>query len=178
MTTMGMISQAPAAATSVSRLTQRHSFEIPSELEKELHQAHVNLQSLLTPPYNISHSTANTPQLPQALLYAILTSSTAGASTYLHHLTALTTITGDGYTPFVAVLLRLVNECYPKLLDQPRSHVLWLLRQLITFNAADIESLCVTLLRQVWPLLCSLCMLIRKEPMNVVLDMASDSVQR
>jgi len=153
MSTMGMTSQAPAAAMSVSKLMQRHSFESPTELEKELQQAHFSLQSLLTPPYNVSHSTANTPQLPHALLYAILTSSTSAASSYLHHLTALTTITGDGYTPFVAVLLRLVNECYPKLLDQPRSQLLWLLRQLITFNAADIESLCVTLLRQVWLLL-------------------------
>lgn len=134
---------------SVSKLTQRLSFESPTEIEKELQQAHSSLQSLLSPPYNLSHSTANTPQLPQALLYAILTSPTTAASPYLHHLTALTTITGDGYTPFVAVLLRLVNECYPKLLDHPRSQVLWLLRQLITYNAADIDILCATLLRQV-----------------------------
>ncbi|KAG0573724.1 hypothetical protein KC19_VG203900 [Ceratodon purpureus] len=149
MSTMGMTSQAPAAAMSVSKLMQRHAFESPTEVEKELQQAHASLQSLLTPPYNVSHSTANTPQLPQALLYAILTSPMSAASAYLHHLTALTTITGDGYTPFVAVILRLVNDCYPKLLDQPRTQVLWLLRQLITYNAADIDNLGITLLRQV-----------------------------
>ena len=152
MSTMGMTSQAPAAAMSVSKLMQRHAFESPTEVEKELQQAHASLQSLLTPPYNVSHSTANTPQLPQALLYAILTSPMSAASAYLHHLTALTTITGDGYTPFVAVILRLVNDCYPKLLDQPRTQVLWLLRQLITYNAADIDNLGITLLRQVCPI--------------------------
>ena len=146
---MGMTSQAPAAAMSVSKLMQRHSFESPTDLEKELQQAHASLQTLLTPPYNVSHWTANTSQLPQALLYAILTSPASAASSYLHHLTALTTITGDGYTPFVAVILRLVNDCYPKLLEQPRNQVLWLLRQLITYNAADIDNLGITLLRQV-----------------------------
>lgn len=144
-----MTSQAPAAAMSVSKLVQRHSFESPTELEKELQQAHASLQPLLTPPLNVSHSTANTPQLPQALLYAMLTTPAASAANYLHHLTAVTTITGDGYSGFVGVMSRVVNDCYPKLLEQARNQVLWLLRQLISYNAADIDNLCTTLLRQV-----------------------------
>jgi integrator complex subunit 3 len=149
MSAMGMTSQAPAAAMSVSKLVQRHSFESPTELEKELQQAHASLQPLLTPPLNVSHSMANTPQLPQALLYAMLTSPASGAATYLHHLTAVTTITGDGYSGFVGVMSRVVNDCYPKLLEQARNQVLWLLRQLISYNAADIDNLCTALLRQI-----------------------------
>lgn len=144
-----MASQNPAATMSVPKLMQRHEFESPLDFEKELQQSFSSLQTLLTPPLNLSHSSANNPQLPHALLYAILVNPVS-ASSYLNQLTALTSVTGDGYNPFVTLLLRLVNECYPKLLDQPRSQVLWLLRQLITFNAADIDNLCVTLLRQVY----------------------------
>lgn len=146
---MGMASQNPAAAMPASKLMQRHEYESPLDFEKELQQSFSSLQTLLTPPLNLSHSSANNPQLPHALLYAILTNPVSTASSYLNQLTALTSVTGDGYNPFVTLLLRLVNECYPKLLDQPRSQVLWLLRQLIIFNAADIDNLCVTLLRQV-----------------------------
>lgn len=137
-----MTSQAPLAMA-LSKLMQRGPYESTVDLEKELQQSFSGLQTL-------SHSSANTPQLPQALLYAILTSPTvAAASSYLHQLTAITAVTGDGYAPFVSLLLRLVNEYYSKLLDQPRNHVLWLVRQLISFNATDIDSLCLSLLRQV-----------------------------
>jgi len=134
----------------MSKLMHRSAYETIEELERELQQSYTSLQTLLTSPYHLSHSSAPTPQLLQALLYAILTSENPNSSSsYLTHLKAVTASTSDGYATFVSLLSRLVNECYPKLLEQPCSQILWLLRQLIDLNAVDAENLCSFLLRQV-----------------------------
>ncbi|CAM6048862.1 unnamed protein product [Sphagnum compactum] len=134
----------------MSKLMHRSAYETIEELERELQQSYTSLQTLLTSPYHLSHSSAPTPQLLQALLYAILTSENPNSSSsYLTHLKAVTASTSDGYATFVSLLRRLVNECYPKLLEQPCSQILWLLRQLIDLNAVDVEHLCSSLLRQV-----------------------------
>jgi len=134
----------------MSKLMHRSAYETIEELERELQQSYTSLQTLLTSPYHLSHSSAPTPQLLQALLYAILTSENPNSSSsYLTHLKAVTASTSDGYATFVSLLSRLVNECYPKLLEQPCSQILWLLRQLIDLNAVDVENLCSFLLRQV-----------------------------
>lgn len=130
-----------------SKLMQRGSFEAVDELENSLLQSFTSLQSTLTSPYQLSagHSPAQSVQLSQALLYAILIQPASALS----YITQLTAVINDGYASFVATIIRLVNESYPKLLDQPRNQILWLLRQLISFSAADVDNLCICLLRQV-----------------------------
>ncbi|CAK9268434.1 unnamed protein product [Sphagnum jensenii] len=134
----------------MSKLMHRSAYETIEELERELQQSYTSFQTVLTSSYHLSHSPATTPQHLQAILYAILTSpNLSSSSSYLTRLTAVTASTSDGYTPFVCLLVRLVNEFYPKLLEWPRSQILWLLRQLIELDAGDVESLCLSLLRQV-----------------------------
>jgi integrator complex subunit 3 len=134
----------------MSKLMHRSAYETIEELERELQQSYTSFQTVLTSSYHLSHSPATTPQLLQAILYAILTSpNPSSSSSYLTRLTAVTASTSDGYAPFVDLLYRLVNEFYPKLLEWPRSQILWLLRQLIKLDAVDVEPLCLSLLRQV-----------------------------
>ncbi|CAM6043108.1 unnamed protein product [Sphagnum compactum] len=139
-----------STSMAMSKLMHRSAYETIEELERELQQSYTSFQTVLTSSYHLSHSPATTPQLLQAILYAILTSPNLSSSaSYLTRLTAVTASTSDGYAPFVSLLRRLVNEFYPKLLEWPRSQILWLLRQLIELDAVDVEPLCLLLLRQV-----------------------------
>ncbi|KAL3684874.1 hypothetical protein R1sor_002896 [Riccia sorocarpa] len=128
------------------RLINRGANEAPDELEEQLVRSYLVFQEQLTPPYHLNTlSPAQHAQLTQALLFGILQNPSAAPS----HVTHLTAVTTDGYASFVAVLLRMVNESYTKLLEQSRTQMLWLLRQLINLSASDVDNLCLSLLRQV-----------------------------
>ncbi|CAM6116565.1 unnamed protein product [Calypogeia fissa] len=128
------------------KFMHRGPFEAANELEETLVRSYVSLHSQLTPPYHLSTLTgAQHAHLTQALLCGILLSPSAAPS----HVTHLTAVTTDGYASFVSILLRLVNESYPKLMEQTRAQILWLLKQLISLTAADVDTLCLSLLRQV-----------------------------
>ncbi|KAL2653043.1 hypothetical protein R1flu_021171 [Riccia fluitans] len=132
-------------ATSL-RLMNRGANEAPDELEEQLVRSYVVFQGQLTPAYHLNTlSPAQHAQLTQALLFGILHNPSAAPS----HVTHLTAVTTDGYASFVAILLRMVNESYIKLLEQSRTQMLWLLRQLINLSASDVDNLCLSLLRQV-----------------------------
>eukprot|EP00250_Pteridium_aquilinum_P010622 c19520_g5_i1 orf=3-779(-) len=136
----------PHKTDNESKLLRRGPFDTKEELESSLHDAYTSLQSQLTLSSQLhSHSDSDLKQLNRALIYGVLTRPQAQQSLITH----LAAVTRDGYACFVSILLRLVNELYPKLLDQPRRHLLWLVRQLISLSASDVDALCLSLLRRI-----------------------------
>ncbi|KAH7278133.1 hypothetical protein KP509_38G025700 [Ceratopteris richardii] len=100
----------------------------------------------LKPPFQLhSRTPADLVKLNQALVYGILTQQQS-QQLYVMHLAATTR---DGYAGFTTILIRLVQESYLKLLDQPRHHLLWLVKELIGFAAAEVDTLCLSLLRRI-----------------------------
>ncbi|KAI5056128.1 hypothetical protein GOP47_0029649 [Adiantum capillus-veneris] len=129
-----------------SILLRKGPFDAKDELESNLFESFKNLQMQLKPPYQLhSHSEAGLVQLNQALLYGILTQPQS-QQLYIMHLLA---VTRDGYAGFVSIISRLVQESYLKLLDQPRQQLFWLVRQLISLTAAEVDTLCICLLRRI-----------------------------
>lgn len=134
----------PHEAVEESKLIQRGPYDAKDEFEFSLFQSFTNLQSQLIPPYKLlSQSAADLVHLNQALVYGVLTQPRMQQSLITH----LAAVTSDGYACFVSILLRLVNECYPKLLEQSRTQLLWLVRQLISLSASEVDGLCLCLLR-------------------------------
>lgn len=128
------------------KLMQRGPYDARDELEISLLQAFSSLQSQLTPPFQLpSQSSVEITRWNQALLCGMLTQPQMCQSLITH----LAAITSDGYAFFVSLLLRLVNESYPKLLEQSQTQLLWLVRQLIHLSALDVDNLCLSLLRRI-----------------------------
>jgi integrator complex subunit 3 len=59
----------------------------------------------------------------------------------------LTLVTRDGLAIVLAHLNQLVLERYLKLNDTARSQLLWLLREMIRTSVANVDNLCLSLLR-------------------------------
>lgn len=129
-----------------SKLIRRSPCEAEDALETLLVQSFTDLQSQLTPPYQLTlHTPQEYARLMQALLYAILTQPQSG-QTHVTHLKAIVT---DGYASLVHLLIRLVNESYPKLVEQTKLQVIWVFLQLVELCASDSETLCLALLRRI-----------------------------
>ncbi|XP_059069032.1 uncharacterized protein LOC131038527 isoform X2 [Cryptomeria japonica] len=99
------------------------------------------------------HFSCTLPQSPheyqrliQALLYAILTQQQHQAQIDLTYLKAIVT---DGYAALVHLLIKLVNECYPKLLEHAKRQLIWIFTQLVELQATDVQLLCLSLLRRI-----------------------------
>ncbi|MCO5586819.1 hypothetical protein L7F22_040763 [Adiantum nelumboides] len=135
-----------APVQSQSMLLRKGPFDAKDELEGSLFESFTSLHMQLKPPYQLhSYSEADIILLNQALVYGILTQPQLQKS-YIMHLAA---VTRDGYAKFVSILSSLVNESYAKLLDQPREHLLWLVRKLVSLAAAEVDTLCFCLLRYI-----------------------------
>eukprot|EP01018_Ginkgo_biloba_P035542 Gb_23780 [translate_table: standard] len=129
-----------------SKLMHRSPYKVEDQLETLLSEAFTALQSQLKPPYELTlQSPQEYSRLIQALLYGILTQPQAG-QTYVTHLKAIVT---DGYAALVNLLIRLVNESYMKLLEQTRTQIIWIFRQLVELFAVDADVLCLSLLRRI-----------------------------
>lgn len=134
----------PQKTGAESMLLRKGPYDAKDELEDILFESFTSLHMQLKPPYQLhSMTAAEHAQLNQALLYGILTQQQSQQS-YIMHLAA---VTRDGYAGFVSILRRIVHELYLKLLDQPRRHLLWLVRQLISLAAAEVDTLCLSLMR-------------------------------
>mgnify|MGYP002775512892 CR=1 FL=1 len=140
------MAQRPPQDAEEGKILMRSPYEAKEDFENSLYQSFVSFQAQLTPPYHISPQSlpsGDLTQLNQAWIYAFLTQPRMQQSLFTH----LTAITTDGYACIVSVLLRLVNEHYPKLLDQCRTQLLLLVKQLIALSASEVENLCLSLLR-------------------------------
>ncbi|CAN6452774.1 unnamed protein product [Victoria cruziana] len=129
-----------------SELFLRSPFEPQNPTETTLIEAFSSLQSKLKPPFSPSLlSPTEYSQFNKALLYGILTQPPL-AKTHFTHLCAIVI---DGYELFVGLLLKIVNESYLKLLQPVKARLMWVCDRLIDAEAAGIENLLVSLLRQI-----------------------------
>ncbi|KAK8952204.1 hypothetical protein KSP39_PZI003713 [Platanthera zijinensis] len=121
-----------------------HDAENPTD--SSLREAFSSLHARLKPPFPLTiPSPSEYSQLNQALIYGVLTEPHL-AKVHLTHLHAFVT---DGYNLFTTTLINLSNESYPKLLQTPRSQLLWISSKLIQVAAVKVETLIISLLRQI-----------------------------
>ncbi|XP_068646502.1 uncharacterized protein [Aristolochia californica] len=119
--------------------------EAQNQLEDSLKKSYAKCQSQLIPPFPLNiPSPSEYLDLNQALVYAILTQPHVSKV----HLTHLHAIVTDSYEIFVTLLLNISNDSFHKLLDRPKSQLLWITSKLISVSAIGIEKMLVSLFRQ------------------------------
>ncbi|PPR82410.1 hypothetical protein GOBAR_AA38308 [Gossypium barbadense] len=129
-----------------SQLIRVSSYEAHNQLELSLSQAFDLLQSKLRPPFSL---TIPDPQeytlLNQAILYGVLIEPHF-AKIHIKHLHAIVI---DGYKLFLSLLVGIVNELYGKLVDSVKEQLIWVTKEMIDVSATGIDSLLVSLMRQI-----------------------------
>jgi hypothetical protein len=65
----------------------------------------------------------------------------------LQYFKYLAYVVRDGYALLSGLLCRLINERYPRLLEGPRSQLLWLIRELTRVEATDLSEVVAALFR-------------------------------
>ncbi|KAK0088867.1 hypothetical protein PV325_010464 [Microctonus aethiopoides] len=131
----------------------KHSEKEPAQKDYEkFERCHTVLQSLTTGlSEKEAHDTLNNAvckdktheEVSLGLLVAILTDPQDAAKSYRD----LTLITRDGLAIVLGHLNQLVLERYLRLNDIARTQLLWLLRELIRTSVANVDNLCLSLLR-------------------------------
>nr|QSQ68567.1 hypothetical protein PY_008312 [Puya raimondii] len=141
-----MNAAAPPQPPTPPRLLRSAAHEAENPTELSLRDSFVLLRPRLNPPFPLTiPSPSQYSQLTRALAFAVLAEPHV-AKPHLTHLHALVT---DGYDLLTSTLLALSNESFSKLLDAPKAQFLWLCSKLIQVSAIKIESLVVSLLRQI-----------------------------
>lgn len=129
-----------------SELLRIRSHDADNPTDSSLRQAFSSFHDRLKPPFPLTiPSPSEYSQLNLALVYGVLTQPQL-AKVHLTHLHALVT---DGYNLFTTTLINLSNESYPKLLETPRSQLLWISSKLVQVAAIKVETLIISLLRQI-----------------------------
>ncbi|XP_072950117.1 uncharacterized protein [Typha angustifolia] len=128
------------------KLLHLNPHDAQNPIELCLEEAFFHLQPQLKPPFSLTiPSPSQYSQLNHAIAYGILTEPHL-ARTHLTHLHAIVT---DGYGFFTAILVKLCNEFYSKLLEIPRAQLIWVCSKLVRVSAVGIELLAISLLRQI-----------------------------
>ncbi|PKU84356.1 integrator complex subunit 3 [Dendrobium catenatum] len=129
-----------------SKLLRICSLDAENPIDSSLREAFSSLHDRLKPPFPLTiPSPSEYSQLNLALAYGILTEPHL-AKTHLTHLHAIVI---DGYNHFTTILINLSNEFYPKLLQIPKSQLLWMSSKLVQVAAVKVETLIISLLRQI-----------------------------
>ncbi|XP_042373214.1 integrator complex subunit 3-like isoform X1 [Zingiber officinale] len=128
------------------RLLRTVPHEAENPIEKSLREAFLLLQDQLKPPFPLTIPfPPEYSQLNHAIAFGIL------AQPHLAkvHLTHLHSIVVDGYEIFTSILLKLCNESFSRLLEVPKCQLLWVCSMLIHVSAEKIETLFISLMRQI-----------------------------
>ncbi|XP_020582025.1 integrator complex subunit 3 [Phalaenopsis equestris] len=132
--------------STTSKLLRVCSLDAENPTDASLREAFSAHHERLKPPFPLTiPAPSEYSQLNLALVYGILTEP-GFAKTHLTHLHALVT---DGYNLFTTTLINLSNESYTKLLETPRSQLLWISSILVKVAAVKVETLMISLLRQI-----------------------------
>ncbi|KAF8398191.1 hypothetical protein HHK36_017117 [Tetracentron sinense] len=104
------------------------------------------LQHKLRPPFPLTiPSPPEYLQLNRAILFGVL-SEPHLAKIHIKYLNAIVT---DGYGFFVNLLIKIVVELYPKLVESVRIQLLWVTSKMVDVSAVGVDNLLVFLLRQI-----------------------------
>lgn len=129
-----------------SRLLRIAPYEAENQTELSLKQAFELLESKLRPPFPLTiPSSQEYSQLNMAILYGVLCEPHV-ANIHIKHLHAIVT---DGYSSFVSLVIKIVNELYSKLVESVKIQLVWLTKEMIHVSAVGIDGLLVSLLRQI-----------------------------
>lgn len=138
--------------TPASRLLSTSCIENKDDLEEKFERCYTVLQNLTAGlSEKEAHDTLNNAvckdktheEVSLGLLVVILTDPQSAAKSYRD----LTLITRDGLAIVLGHLNQLVLERYLRLNDVTRSQLLWLLREMIRTSVANVDNLCLSLLR-------------------------------
>nr|XP_050855800.1 integrator complex subunit 3 isoform X3 [Vespula vulgaris] len=138
--------------TPASRLLSTTCIENKDDLEEKFERCYGVLQNLTTGlSEKEAHDTLNNAvckdktheEVSLGLLVVILTDPQNASKSYRD----LTLITRDGLAIVLGHLNQLVLERYLRLNDVTRTQLLWLLREMIRTSVANVDNLCLTLLR-------------------------------
>ncbi|CAL9041111.1 uncharacterized protein LOC135622793 [Musa acuminata AAA Group] len=128
------------------KLLRIAAHEANNSTEASLGEAFLLIQNQLKPPFPLTiPSPSEYSQLNRAIAFGVLTEPHLTKT----HLTHLHAIVVDGYELFTSILVKLCNESFPKLLDSPKSQLLHVCSALVNVSALKIESLLISLLRQI-----------------------------
>ncbi|CAH1418313.1 unnamed protein product [Lactuca virosa] len=128
-----------------SRLIYKATHEADNPFDVSLTESFQLLESQLRPPFPLTILTQpEYSNLNRAILYGILCEPHL-AEVHIKHLHGIIT---DGYSLFTALLTRLVDELYSKLVENVKIQLLGVTSIMIRVSAIGIDSLLVALLRQ------------------------------
>ncbi|XP_010273207.1 PREDICTED: uncharacterized protein LOC104608818 [Nelumbo nucifera] len=129
-----------------SKLLRIAAHEAENLTEVSLREDFELLKHKLKPPFPLTiPSPEEYLQLNRAILFGLLTEPQL-AKTHSTHLHAIVT---DGYGFFVSLVLKLVTESYPKLLEPVRVQLIWVTSKLVDVSATGVDNLLISLLRQI-----------------------------
>ncbi|KAK9274253.1 hypothetical protein L1049_019067 [Liquidambar formosana] len=129
-----------------SKLLQIAPHEAENQFELSLRQSFELIEPKLRPPFRLTIPTPQEySQLSMAILYGVLCEPHF-AKTHIKHLHAIVT---DGYSFFVSLVIKVVNELYSKLVESVKNQLIWVTKEMIDVSAVGIDGLLVSLLRQI-----------------------------
>ncbi|ONK77505.1 uncharacterized protein A4U43_C02F7280 [Asparagus officinalis] len=129
-----------------SKLLKINPHESENPLDLSLKESFSLCQSQLRPPFPLKiPSPTEYSHLNLALIYGTLTEPNL-AKTHITHLHAIVV---DGYKLFTTTLINLTNQNYHKLPETPRAQLIWVTSQLVQVSAVKVDSLLISLLRQI-----------------------------
>nr|XP_018629259.1 integrator complex subunit 3 [Nicotiana tomentosiformis] len=128
------------------KLIQRGTHEAENPIEVSLREAFELLKPQLNPPFSLKVLTQEEySKINKALIFGIL-SQPHLAKVHIKHLHAIIT---DGYDFFTCILVNIVDELYPKLLDSVKIQLIWVTKEMLNVLAIGFDKLLVALLRQI-----------------------------
>ncbi|KAK7268472.1 hypothetical protein RIF29_21171 [Crotalaria pallida] len=133
-------------ASMVSKLTPTAPYEAENQIELSLRQAFVSLEPNLRPPFSLTIPKVDEYfHLNRAILYGIL-SEPHFAKTHIKHLHGIVT---DSYAIFVNLLVKVIDQLYPKLLGSVKNQLVWVAEEMVDVLGIGYDALLVSLLRQI-----------------------------
>ncbi|KAF5190179.1 Integrator complex subunit [Thalictrum thalictroides] len=128
------------------RILQSNTHDAENRFEISLREAFELLKPQLKPPFPLTiPSPLEYSKLNQAILFGILTQPQL-AKIHITHLHAIVT---DGYGLFVSLVLKIVFELYPKLIELVKIQLIWVSSKLVEVSAVGVDSLLIGLMRQI-----------------------------
>ncbi|PIA53734.1 hypothetical protein AQUCO_00900367v1 [Aquilegia coerulea] len=128
------------------KLLQSNTHDAENQFEVLLKEAFELLKPQLKPPFPLTIlSPLEYTKLNQAILFGLLTQPQFTKI----HITHLHAIITDGYGLFVSLVLKILFELYPKVLESVKIQLIWVSSKLVEVSAVGVDGLLICLMRQI-----------------------------
>lgn len=127
-------------------LTERGIYEAENSIEVSFRETFELLKPQLNPPFSLKVLTQEEySNLNKAIIFGILSQPNL-AEVHIKHLHAIII---DGYDFFTSMLVKIVDELFPKLLESMKIQIIWVTKEMLNVLAIGFDNLLVALLRQI-----------------------------